>query len=87
MEYPISLDIALAIVGSMKVKKIKEISFAKSDAEKENILQEIDMYIAEENMLYGTNELEKLSVMDKVVRLYGKILREENSQNDKQSNI
>ena len=78
MEYPISLDTALAIVGSMKVKKIKEISFAKSDAEIENILQEIDMYVAEENMLYSSNEFEKLSVMDKVIQLYSKIIKETN---------
>lgn len=78
MEYPISLDIALAIVGSMKMKKIKEIS--KNPADKTRLLQELDMYAEEEEMLYGSNEFVRLSVMDKVVRLYGSILKKYNSE-------
>ncbi|SUP53951.1 Uncharacterised protein [Weeksella virosa] len=33
MEYPISLDTALQIVGSMKVRKIKEVSKTESSFE------------------------------------------------------
>lgn len=36
--------------------------------------------IEEEKILYGNNEYLKLSVMDKIVRLYSKILKQENEQ-------
>ena len=75
MEYPISLDTALAIVGSMKMKKIKEISNSKNPADESRLLQELDMYAEEEEMLYGFNDFVRLSVMDKVVRLYFPILK------------
>ncbi|WP_068597009.1 hypothetical protein [Vaginella massiliensis] len=80
MEYPISLDTALQIVGSMKVRKIKEVSKTESSFEIQKLEQEIDMYIEEEKILYGNNEYLKLSVMDKIVRLYSKILKQENEQ-------
>ena len=75
MEYPISLETALAIVYSMKMKKIKEISNSKNPADESRLLQELDMYAEEEEMLYGSYEFVRLSVMDKVVRLYGLILK------------
>ena len=75
MKYPISLETALAIVYSMKMKKIKEISNSKNPADESRLLQELDMYAEEEEMLYGSYEFVRLSVMDKVVRLYGLILK------------
>ncbi|MDR7673033.1 hypothetical protein [Riemerella anatipestifer] len=35
------------------------------------------MYLQEERMLYGGNDYERLSVMDKVVNLYSPILKKE----------
>ena len=75
MKYPISLETALAIVNSMKMIKIKEISLLENPAVESKLLQELDMYAEEEEMLYGSNEFVRLSVMDKVVRLYGPILK------------
>ena len=57
------------------MKKIKEISNSKNPADESRLLQELDMYAEEEEMLYGSNEFVRLSVMDKVVRLYGPILK------------
>lgn len=84
MEYPISLDTALAIVGSMKMKKIKEISNSKNPADESRLLQELDMYAEEEEMLYGFNDFVRLSVMDKVVRLYFPILKKLNSEDSEE---
>ena len=75
MKYTISLETALAIVGSLKMKKIKEMSLSKNSADESKLLQELDMFAEEEAMLYGSNEFVRLSVMDKVVRLYGPILK------------
>jgi hypothetical protein len=78
MEYPISLDTALQIVSSMKIDAIKKIEKSNSIAEKEMLENEIDMYSAEENILYGSNKFEKLSIMDKIIRLYSVILKQKN---------
>ena len=80
MKYPISLETALAIVDSMKMIKIKEISLLENPAVESKLLQELDMYAEEEEMLYGSNEFVRLSVMDKVVRLYSPILKKLNSE-------
>ena len=80
MKYPISLETALAIVNSMKMIKIKEISLLENPAVESKLLQELDMYAEEEEMLYGSNEFVRLSVMDKVVRLYSPILKKLNSE-------
>ncbi len=69
MKYPISLETALAIVDSMKMIKIKEISLSENPTDKSILLQELDMYDDEVEMLYGFNESVRLSVLDKVVRL------------------
>ncbi|MDY6025668.1 hypothetical protein [Bergeyella zoohelcum] len=78
MKYPISLDTALSIVGSLKVKAINKLSLIKNPIEKQQIEQEIDMYIQEERILYGTDDLSRLSVMDKVVNYYSPLIRREN---------
>ena len=69
MKYPISLETALAIVDSMKMIKIKEISLSENPTDKSILLQELDMYDDEVEMLYGFNESVRLSVLDKVVCL------------------
>lgn len=78
MEYPISLDTALQIVGSLRIKTSKKISAETNPEKREMLIQELDMYMLEEDLLYSSNPLEKLSVMDKVVRLYSPILKEYN---------
>ena len=44
MKEPISLDTALQIVGSLKVRAIKEIDQVGDPYEKELLSQKIDMY-------------------------------------------
>lgn len=75
MEYPISLDTALQIVGSLKVKAIKDLKNVKTEKEEALINQKIDMYLQEERMLYGADDLSRLSVMDKVVNFYSPLIK------------
>ena len=75
MEYPISLDTALQIVGSLKVRAIKDLKNVKTEKEKALINQKIDMYLREERMLYGADDLSRLSVMDKVVNFYSPLIK------------
>lgn len=75
MEYPISLDTALQIVGSLKVRAIKDLRNVKTEKEEALINQKIDMYLQEERMLYGADDLIRLSVMDKVVNFYSPLIK------------
>ena len=75
MEYPISLDTALQIVGSLKVRAIKDLKNVKTEKEEALINQKIDMYLQEERMLYGADDLSRLSVMDKVVNFYSPLIK------------
>ena len=75
MEYPISLDTALQIVGSLKVRAIKDLRNVKTEKEEALINQKINMYLQEERMLYGADDLIRLSVMDKVVNFYSPLKR------------
>ena len=78
MKEPISLDTALQIVGSLKVRTIKEKSTLTDSIEKEALDQKIKMYLKEEKMLYGTDDMARLSVMDKVVHYYSPLIKEMN---------
>ena len=78
MKEPISLDTALQIVGSLKVRTIKEKSALTDLIEKEALDQKIKMYLKEEKMLYGTDEMARLSVMDKVVHYYSPLIKQMN---------
>ena len=78
MKEPISLDTALQIVGSLKVRTIKEKSTLTDSIEKEAFDQKIKMYLKEEKMLYGTDDMARLSVMDKVVHYYSPLIKEMN---------
>lgn len=77
IEYPISLETALKIVGSLKVKAINAINADDNTIDKKELENKILMYLQEERMLYGSNDYERLSVMDKVVNLYSPILKKE----------
>jgi len=84
MKEPISLDTALQIVGSLKVRTIKEKSTLTDSIEKEALDQKIKMYLKEEQMLYGTDDMARLSVMDKVVHYYSPLIKEMNGVGKKQ---
>ena len=76
MKEPISLDTALQIVGSLKVRAIKEKSTLTNLVEKDALDQK--MYLKEEKMLYGTDDMARLSVMDKVVHYYSPLIKQMN---------
>ena len=78
MKEPISLDTALQIVGSLKVRAIKEKSTLTNLVEKDALNQKIKMYLKEEKMLYGTDDMARLSVMDKVVHYYSPLIKQMN---------
>ncbi|MDY3521497.1 hypothetical protein [Riemerella anatipestifer] len=78
MEYPISLDTALSIVGSLKVKTMKEKSNTHNEDERKILDDKIRMYLQEERILYGTDEYNKMSVMDKVVNYYSPLIKQLN---------
>ena len=78
MKEPISLDTALQIVGSLKVRTIKEKSTLTDSIEKQALDQKIKMYLKEKKMLYGTDDMARLSVMDKVVHYYSPLIKEMN---------
>ena len=78
MKEPISLDTALQIVGSLKVRAIKEKSTLTNLVEKDALDQKIKMYLKEEKMLYGTDDMARLSVMDKVVHYYSPLIKQIN---------
>lgn len=78
MKYPISLDTALTVVGSLKVRAIKEKSKTKDSEEIKELNRRIRMYLAEERMLYGADEFQRLSVMDKVVTSYSPLIKKLN---------
>ena len=78
MKEPISLDTALQIVGSLKVRAIKEESTLTNLGEKDALDQKIKMYLKEEKMLYGTDDMARLSVMDKIVHYYSPLIKKMN---------
>ena len=78
MKEPISLDTSLQIVGSLKVRAIKEKSTLTNLVEKDALDQKIKMYLKEEKMLYGTDDMARLSVMDKVVHYYSPLIKQMN---------
>jgi len=46
--------------------------------EKDALDQKIKMYLKEEKMLYGTDDMARLSVMDKVVHYYSPLIKQMN---------
>lgn len=76
MEYQMSLDTALTLVNGMREMKWEEMEKSSNPTEKERLSQEIKMLSKEEKLLYGIDDFARLSVMDKVDRLYSPILKE-----------
>ena len=74
-KYPISLDTALQIVGSLKVRAIKEKNATNNPTEIEKLEFQIRTFLEEERMLYGADVYKKSSVMDKVVNYYSPLIK------------
>lgn len=75
----ISLDVALDIVGTLRMMKIKKISEEKDKVKRESLKKEIQMLLDEERILYRYDQNPngiRTSVMDKVNRLYSPILKD-----------
>ena len=68
----------MQIVGSLKVRTIKEKSTLTDSIEKQALDQKIKMYLKEKKMLYGTDDMARLSVMDKVVHYYSPLIKQMN---------
>ncbi len=77
MEYPISLDTALTLVNGMKGVKSRLLKNTTNQEDKLKIKTEIDVLNAEEEMLYGADDLPRLSVMEKVIKIYSPTLKQE----------
>ncbi|WP_372473342.1 hypothetical protein AB4865_10975 [Capnocytophaga sp. ARDL2] len=75
MENIISLDTALAIVGALKVNAIKEMKVAQNQEEIDKLDSKIDMYLNEERILYGSDELLKLTIYDKIINYYSPLVK------------
>ncbi|MFC2426856.1 MAG: hypothetical protein ACFNQE_04365, partial [Capnocytophaga leadbetteri] len=59
-------------------RAINEIDETNNANEKELLSQKIAMYTQEEKMLYGANDMARLSVMDKVVHYYSPLIKQMN---------
>lgn len=70
-----SLDTALTLVNGMREMKWEEREKSSSHDEKARLSHEIKMLSKEEKLLYGSYDYSRLSVMDKVDRLYSPILK------------
>lgn len=73
-----SLDVALDIVGTLRMMKIKKISEEKDETKKNILKKEVKMLLDEEKILYRYDKDPngiRTSVMDKVNRLYSPILK------------
>ncbi len=77
MEYPVSLDTALTLVNGMRGIKSRLLKTVKTQAEIEQLKLEIEVLNLEERMLYGADEIPRLSVMEKVIKIYSPILKQE----------
>ncbi|ADY38186.1 hypothetical protein Bacsa_3665 (plasmid) [Phocaeicola salanitronis DSM 18170] len=80
MNDKISLDVALDIIGTLRMMKMKEITAEKDESKKDELYKELDMLSTEEEIANGLLQFEasdnvRLSVIDKINRLYAPILK------------
>lgn len=66
-----SLDVALDIIGTLRMMKIDEISEEKDENKKELLYKELDILTTEEEVANGLLQFEvsekvRLSIMDKI---------------------
>lgn len=75
-----SLDVALDIIGTLRMMKIDEISEEKDENKKELLYKELDILTTEEEVANGLLQFEvsekvRLSVMDKIENYYAPKLK------------
>lgn len=75
-----SLDVALDIIGTLRMMKIDEISEEKDENKKAELYKELDMLSTEEEIANGLLQFEvsenvRLSVMDKIGNYYAPKLK------------
>jgi len=80
MNEEMSLDVALDIIGTLRMMKIKELSKETNPTKKEALEQEFDMLTYEERIAQGLEQFEgwenvQLSVMDKIQNFYAPKLK------------
>ena len=75
-----SLDVALDIIGPLRMMKIDEISEEKDENKKELLYKELDILTTEEEVANGLLQFEvsekvRLSIMDKIENYYAPKLK------------
>lgn len=80
MNEEMSLDVALDIIGTLRMMKIKELSKETNPTKKEALEKEFDMLTIEERIAQGLEQFEgwenvQLSVMDKIQNFYAPKLK------------
>lgn len=75
-----SLDVALDIIGTLRMMKIDEISEEKDENKKELLYKELDILTTEEEVANGLLQFEvsekvRLSIMDKIQNYYAPKLK------------
>ena len=82
-----SLDVALDIIGELRMMKIDEISKEKEETKKAELYKELDMLSTEEEIANGLLQFEvsenvRLSVMDKIQNYYAPKLKAYYTENE-----
>ena len=80
MNKDMSLDVALDIIGTLRMMKIDEISEEKDENKKELLYKELDILTTEEEVANGLLQFEvsekvRLSIMDKIENYYAPKLK------------
>lgn len=80
MNKEMSLDVALDIIGTLRMMKIDEISEEKDENKKELLYKELDILTTEEEVANGLLQFEvsekvRLSIMDKIENYYANKLK------------
>ena len=75
-----SLDVALDIIGTLRMMKIDEISEKKDENKKELLYKELDILTTEEEVANGLLQFEvsekvRFSIMDKIENYYAPKLK------------
>lgn len=75
-----SLDVALNIIGTLRMMKMQEITAESNEDKKAELYKELDMLTIEERIAQGLEQFEgwrdmRLSVMDKIQNYYAPKLR------------
>ena len=75
-----SLDVALDIIGTLRIMKMQEITAESNEDKKAELYKELDMLSTEEEIANGLLQFEvsenvRLSVMDKIQNYYAPKLK------------